>query len=92
MNIEDIMNAMLADLGKEVDAELSDPAFPAHHHGRPIGYNKGCRGPLCTKNLRDRKRADGGTSANEIKDAYLEMRLKDHQLSLKTNKKAGNAA
>ncbi|AKJ71900.1 hypothetical protein TIN4_103 [Tsukamurella phage TIN4] len=92
MSIDDLMASMLSELGKEVDAELADNNFPAHHHGRPIGYHNGCRGPLCKKQHRDRLRRPGAVSASEIQDAYLEMRLNEHKKSLKDKKKAGHAA
>ena len=70
----------------EVDRELADPGFPPAHHGRPIGYNSGCRGPLCKKSQRDRLRSRNGTSRSELIDEYLEYRLNEHKESLKQNK------
>lgn len=88
MSPEDLLAKMVADIAKEVDEELADKSVPAHHHGRPIGYNNGCKGPLCRKAQRDRLRQPNGRgSANPMADAYLELRLTEHKKSLK-NKKA----
>ena len=73
-------------LEAEVDAELADPSVPAHHHGRPIGYNNGCKGPLCRKQQRDRLRRKGSSPANPWADEYLEARLTAHRESLKEKK------
>lgn len=78
---------MFAALEEGVDKELADPNVPAHHHGRPIGYNNGCKGPLCRKSQRDRMRQKNGRGpANPVLDAYLEERLAEHQQHLKNKK------
>lgn len=67
-------------VGREVDQELNDPRFPKHHHGRPIGYNSGCRGPLCRKSQRDRIRNNYPAKKrrgpdNPMLEQYLEIKL-----------------
>lgn len=83
------MNALeklTAQLAAQVDAELSSQCVQAHHHGRPIGYHNGCRGPLCKKHHRDRLRKPGSAPANPFLDAYLEERLREHKESLKESR------
>ncbi|AKJ72532.1 hypothetical protein GMA7_96 [Gordonia phage GMA7] len=78
---------LLADLVARVDAELEDHTIPSHLHGRPSGYNKGCKGPLCTKSNRDRVRLPGTASRTPIEDMYLNQRLAEHKESLKKKDK-----
>lgn len=86
MSPDDLLASMVADLAKEVEAELADPNIRPDQHGRPIGYHKGCRGPLCRKQNRERQRGKNQTSANPWADAYLESRLTEHKESLKNKK------
>ena len=84
--MEELLKSLTAQLDVEIDKELADPNILPQHHGRPIGYNNGCKGPLCRKSQRDRMRAKGGTPHNPLIDEYLEYRLSKHQESLKQKK------
>ena len=58
-----------------VDAELEDPNFVNRTHGSMSAYNKGCKGPMCTKANTDRRR---GNHKRGIEDEYIEYRQKEY--------------
>lgn len=71
-------------LDQEIQQELERATIPAHWHGRPVGYNNGCKGPLCTAIQRNRTRVHSkAVSINPIKDAYLLAKITEYQQSLK---------
>lgn len=80
---------LIDNLDREIEDELNDPTIQPHHHGRPVGYNSGCKGPLCRKSQRDRMRRPGASATNPWIDEYLVERLEEHKASLaKKNKVA----
>lgn len=86
MNVDYQLERLVQNLKLEVDAELANPEIPSDNHGRPIGYHKGCRGPLCKKQHRDRLRRPDQSPLNPWMDEYLEGRLEVHKESLKDKK------
>lgn len=79
-------------LDRKIRAELSDPHFPEYHHGRPIGYNTGCRGPLCTKSQRDRIRdyypaRKPRGAFDPMLEQYLETKLEELRQKYGTKKR-----
>lgn len=68
----------------EVDAELSDEDYEANQHGTAYCYNKGCKGPICKKGNRDRRRATRGSDLGPAPlDQYLDFRLTQHEATRK---------
>lgn len=72
------------DLPIDVQNELSDPFYTGKTHGKKPTYQAGCRGPLCTKNERDTKRA----AYRRRKGGVVQMRkprdsqIRDPQLAM----------
>ena len=80
----ELLELFIGKIAHEVEEELNDPEFPAHWHGRPIGTNNRCRGPLCKWGHRERMRRKNNRGPdNPYLDAYLEMCLVRHNNELR---------
>lgn len=74
------MNLNELPIVKEVDDELGDELYENCTHGTAYCYGKGCRGPICRKLNRDRKRSARDSDAGPGPlDEYLNFRLSEHE-------------
>ena len=79
----------LNELAPDVAAELADPHFLTRTHGKKATYQAGCRGPLCRKAERERKRASYRRNKGKVleypprheraRDWYLEKVQREHE-------------
>lgn len=73
MQLEDLQ------ISKDIDAELEDEEFKGATHGTSYCYGRGCKGPICKKGNRDRKRAT--RNAHPVPgpfDDYIEHRREEY--------------
>lgn len=70
MQLEDLQ------ITKDIDAELADEEFSTATHGTAYCYGKGCKGPICKKGNRDRRRKTrNATPVPGPADDIIEQRL-----------------
>lgn len=56
---------------EEIEDEIDDERFNRYWHGRPMGTNKGCRGPLCRMAQRNRVRPANNQNASIVRDTLI---------------------
>lgn len=65
----------LLQIREEVILELTDPEYYGRTHGANL-YRVGCRGPICTKFLREEDRKSKGTTpraSTQVIDAFIDF-------------------
>lgn len=76
MNLDDMQ------IAKDIDAELADQEHQTMTHGTAYCYGKGCKGPICRKGNRDRKRKSKGIVMEPYPfDEYIEFRYNQYMAS-----------
>ena len=78
-------------LGLEIQQELAQVKYINMTHGRSYCYNKGCRGPLCTRANRERYWAKHPDKHKPVQtqfvDQYLQKKQEEYEHARELNDK-----